>query len=161
MSLDKRNHKIVEHLRTRFLERWGVELTRTKRMSLLNQIQAGSASLTTRLKSGIELWKVRLYNQELYTDQSYIVMYDKTIRQIMTVLPPLDSEEFNEFCERVSIPKEQLVAQQLTAKERTMESVNRAAKMRTHQAEVRQGMQYLTAYNAINSYMNQKRINLF
>lgn len=155
-----RNHKIVEHLRQRFKERHGVELTKNRRMMLLSQIHKNVASLTARIHEKAELWKVELYNQDTYCNQAYTVIYDRTIDQITTVLPPTDSEEFAEFCETVNIPKERLLNQRLTARERTEDSVNKVIKMRRQEAVVKEGLKRLSNYKAINDYVQQKNCGM-
>ena len=155
MSKAKRNHAIVEHLRLRFKERYNIELTRDRRISLLNQINKNIGQLTTVIKLNTELWRVEIYNQATYCNQSFIVMYDRAIDQIRTVLPPVDSEEFDEFCERVHISKEQLLNQQLTAKERTHQSVDKAIKHREKQAIIKEGLQRLDSYKTFADYIKK------
>lgn len=157
MTIAKRNYEIVEHLRQRFKERYDIELTKNKRMMLLNQIRKKIGSQTCMIRKDIELWKVELYNQKTYCNQPFIVLYDRAIDQIKTVLPPTDSEEFKEFCERVHISKEQLLNQQLTARESTTKSVNRVAEMRMKQAVVREGLLRLDGYKSTMEYFYKNK----
>jgi len=151
----KKNHEIVEHLRLRFKERYNIELNRDRRIKLLNQIQKNIGSLTAKLPSGAELWRVAMYNQESYSDQHFTVLYDRSMGQITTVLPPTDSEEFQEFCDKVNIQKEQLVSQRLTAREKTMESVNRVAEIRMQKAIEKESLQRLKKHKVIADYFKQ------
>jgi len=153
MDIATRNHEIVEHLRKRFKERYNVELTKNRRMMLLTQIHKNFGSLTCVMKPNSELWKVELYNQATYSNQAYIVLYDRTIDQIRTVLPPIESAEFKEFCERVSIPKEQLIGQRRTAKESTAVAVRSAIKHREQQAAIKEGQRRLKEYKDTSQFL--------
>ena len=152
------NHKIVEHLRQRFKTRHGVELTKKKRMMLLDQIHSKIGRQLFVMRDGSELWRVRLYDQATYSDKSYTVMYNRNLTQITTVLPNIDSEEFEAFIKRSGISREQIMDRQLTSQERLAKSVRKAIEVKKENLEAQQineGNKRLKEYKALRNYFKK------
>ena len=64
-KLAARNYRIVEHLRERFMSRHGVELTKDRRLMLLNQINNGVADVLSTAARGRKFYRVYIYSSQL------------------------------------------------------------------------------------------------
>jgi len=151
-------NKTIEHLQKRFKSRHGIELSRAKRFMILKQIHNGVASQLYVLKKNTEYWRVKLYDQETYQNKSYTVLFNRITDQITTVLPEIDSPEFNEFIEKKNIPREQLIYQRLTAKERTAESIKTAHERKQKylkEKRIANGKKQLKDYKNITEFLNK------
>jgi len=123
MDTTIRNSKIAEHLQKRFKERHNIELTRNRRLMLLRQIQGGIAKKLSHTKNKKTLYRVFLYNNLKQANDNFSVLYCPKMQIILTVLPKQDSDEYKAFCDKNGISLEKAQSRELTAQERTNESV--------------------------------------
>ena len=137
-NLADRNYRIVEHLRSRFMSRHGVELTKKRRLMLLEQIRTGIAKRLSLADKGRIFYRVYIYSNEDMANRFYSVVFDPSLKQIITVLPRKDSSEYMSFVQRYGLDYDVIIQQEMTAKERTDASVKAAynAKQERVRAEV-------------------------
>ena len=154
MDIAKRNSKIAEHLQKRFKERHGVELTRNRRLMLMNQIETGLAKFLSLTPNGKKLYRVVLYSNETMANVNYSVLYCPKDKLILTVLPNKNSEEYMSFCEKNGLSVEAVRSRELTAQERTAVSVREYIKHRNKTAAVER---MATSLTRLEEYKNVQR----
>jgi len=164
MTKADRNNKIVLHLRQRFQERHGVELTRDRRLMLLQQIKSGvQAKRLFRLTDDKFLYRVYLYSNERMCNLPYTVIYCQSIDQILTVLPSKDSEEYARFLEKYGLDRSRVEGREMTAKERTAMSVENAkvniAEVARNE-KVAEGLRRLKAWKGQRKYFPRKLLTI-
>ena len=143
------NQYIVDHLRERFKTRYGIELTRELRLSLIDQIKTKEAECCykRRGKNGQsnEFWRVHLTLG--FERKEFDVIYDRDIEQILTVLPSTDSEEFDDFAKKLyrkyGLTKEQIIFQRKTSKELERESIEKLKLRDEYISKVQLGLKRL------------------
>ena len=81
MSLTKKQAQQV-HARRRAYERYGLTLTKKKRLRAIADIQAGRATLVEKQSLARSVWQVQIDNRPV------TVVYDRTRKTLVTVLPP-------------------------------------------------------------------------
>jgi hypothetical protein len=154
MDIATRNSKIAEHLQKRFKERHGVELTRNRRLMLVNQIESGLAKFLSLTPNGKKLYRVMLYSNKTMANVNYSVLYCPQHRLILTVLPNKNSEEYVSFCKKNGLSVETVRSRELTAQERTAESVRKLIKHRQETEQIRRiqiGKDRLKEYHDTNN----------
>lgn len=162
MTKADRNHKIVEHLRDRFKERHGIELTRDRRMMLLRQIHSGVAKELHKVSFDKSLYRVYIYSNKYMHNLPYTVIYCKSIDQILTVLPRPDSEEYEAFLQKNRLDREMVERRELTAAEKTAIDVERARRrMAEHEQNkrVEEGKRRLKEWKNSQKYFLPKRVD--
>jgi hypothetical protein len=70
------------HAKERFLERYGIILSRPVRLALINDIQAGKYPMIEKQSNRVHVFEVILNERMMY------VVYDKNRKEIVTVLYP-------------------------------------------------------------------------
>jgi len=156
----ERTHQIVEHLRERFKERHGIELTRNRRLMLLNQIRDGVAEAMYYFKNGKILYRVFIYSNEKMKNLPYSIIYCDDCKQILTVLPRQDSEEYEDFLKRNHLDRKQVEGREMTAEERTRLSMREAVKNRIEyekQQKIKVGQVRLSKWNAQRHFMGNMK----
>jgi hypothetical protein len=156
MDIALRNSKIAGHLQKRFKERHGIELTRNRRMMLMNQIQNGMAKFLSQTNNGKMLYRVFLYSNATRANVNYAVLYCPKIKMILTVLPQQGSEEYKEFCHKNGLSLEAVRSRELTAQERTNESIKEYLKQKQERLVKREGLDRLKDYCRVKKYFDKK-----
>jgi hypothetical protein len=157
MDIAKRNSDIASHLQKRFKERHGVELTRNRRLMLMTQIDTGLAKFLSLTPNGKKLYRVVLYSNQKMANVNYTVLYCPKTQLILTVLPAKDSEEYLLFCKKNGFSVEAVRSRELTAQERTAESVRGYIKHRKETEAVQRvqtSLTRLTEYNDVKRYLH-------
>ena len=133
MKTKRKSSNIAEHLQKRFKERHGIELTRTRRLMLLTQIQNGVAKKLSHTPNGKTLYRVFLYNNLKQANDNFSVIYCPQTKTLLTVLPKQESEEYQIFCKKNRLSLEVAKSRELTAQERTNESIKAFYKYKREQ----------------------------
>ena len=156
MPVDK-TCQIVDHLRQRFKDRFGIELTRDLRLSLITQIKTKKAEHLYTFK-GAELWRVFIYNDKKCIKEFFDVMFDKRLDHILTVLPPIGSDDFNKFADDIfykyGINKNQLEFRRKTSSELEHESIKRLNESIENK---KIGLRRLKQLRIVQSYKRSKK----
>jgi hypothetical protein len=158
MDIAKRNSDIAAHLQKRFKERHGIELTRNRRLMLMSQIQSGVGLFLSQTSNGKKLYRVLLYNNQKGANDKFTVMYCPKDKLILTVLPKQTSDEYKDFCEGNGLSMEVVKGRELTARERTNESMKAAIKLKSETASVKRvqvSKNRLAEYNSVKKYLNR------
>jgi len=149
------NQHIVDHLRERFKTRHGIELTRELRLSLIDQIRMQKAECCYKRKGrngqSSEFWRVHLMVKS--ERKEFDVIYNRYIGQILTVLPSIDSEEFEEFVRSsyklYGLTREQIVFQRKTSRELDSDSIRRLKLRDEYVTNVQLGLKRLKEWKTI------------
>lgn len=76
------NREIYTHVRQRFLERYGVNMTAGMHQRIVDAIEAGQAILIAKQSDQKTVWDV------VFDGRCFRVVYGPLGRQLLTVLPP-------------------------------------------------------------------------
>jgi len=156
MNRAERNHEIVEHLRERFRARYGIELSRELRLKLIQQIHNGTAKPLSKNGHNAEMYRVYIYSNDLMRSVGYPVIFNHTLQQITTVLPPEDSQEYADFLSENGLDRDVVSRRRLTAHERTNLSVQESIKHFERKRIINQGRKRLKQYQDVREYFQNK-----
>lgn len=147
-------NKIALHLQQRFKSRFNIELTRELRLSILDQIKTKKAECCFKSDKS-EFWRVFIINK-IGIIETFDIIYSRQEDIILTVLPPIGSDEFDEFAEKLfysyGIKKDQIIFRRKTSKELEMESIRKRIDF---EKRVDIGRQRLKQWKIIQSYENK------
>jgi hypothetical protein len=119
--------RTAQHLQERFKSRHNIILTRDLRLDLLKQIQTKKSDFCFEMRDRTQIHRVYVGTKH------YSVIYDPSIMQMMTVLPPFDHPDFEEFAARVrcdGLTKEHIINCLKTPQERNIEAMQRFRKQK-------------------------------
>jgi len=151
----ERNERIVSHLIKRFKERHDITLTRSRRLMLIKQIQTKVAKRLCLVPNGKFLYRVSMYDNDTRSSVGYSVIYCPRFEQILTVLPRQDSPEYDEFVKKNGLSREMVEGREMTARERTMQSVQQYLKSK-YCDRVSEGQRRLKAYKSRQDYFRKR-----